>query len=235
MNLYASIAQRKTCRKYDLQPLAQEVLEKIENAIQSFESLYPDSPLQWRFTDKVKGRFHVEAPHYVIISGTGKSRDKENAGFLFEQLVLWFDAMGLGCVWLGESKDAVAAGEGDLIAIGFGNAIEPVHRAKEDFKRKPIDKITNAPDDACMQAVHFAPSGMNLQPWYFNRQDGRVLVYQQKRKPPFSFLYKLSDLDMGIALCHYALACKETGKPFQFTRTEALPEKAGFVPFGVIE
>ena len=41
MNLYASIAQRKTCRKYDLQPLAQEVLEKIENAIQSFEPCIP--------------------------------------------------------------------------------------------------------------------------------------------------------------------------------------------------
>lgn len=235
MNLYASIGQRKTCRKYDSQPFNQELLDTIKRVIQSFEPLYPTTPFTWRFTTRVKGRFHVEAPHYVIISGEGNPGERENSGFLFEQLVLWFDAMGLGCVWLGESKDAETGRDKDLIAIGFGSAAEPVHRPKDAFKRKPIEKITNAPDDACMQAVHLAPSGMNLQPWFFHRQDGGVFVYKQKRKPPFSLLYKHSDVDMGIALCHYALACKEIGKPFRFTRTGTLPEMTGFVPFGIIE
>lgn len=236
MNLYASIAQRKTCRNYDLQPLKREIMEKIESAIISFEPLFPDVPLKWRFTNKVKGRFHVEAPHYVIISGQGKPGEKENAGFLFEQLVLWFDAMEIGCVWLGESKDAeTASSNGDIIAIGFGCAKAPVHRTREQFKRKPIDKITNAPDDVCMQAVHLAPSGMNMQPWYFEQQSDKVLVYKQKLKLPISLLYKHTDIDMGIALCHYALACKEIGKQFHFSHKTALHGKPGYFPFGIIE
>lgn len=236
MNLYASIAKRKCCRKYDLQLLNQEILEKIADAIEHFTPLFPNVPIQWRFTNKVKGRFHVEAPHYIIISGQGNPSEKENAGFLFQQLVLWFDAMEIGCVWLGESKDAqTARSKEDLIAIGFGSPKEPVHRTKEQFKRKPIDKITNTPQDECIQAVRLAPSGMNLQPWYFEKDSERVLVYQQKLKPPVSLLYKHTDIDMGIALCHYALACKERGKSFFFTRSTALPDKAGFLPFGIIE
>ncbi len=235
MNLYASISQRRSCRKYDLTPLNQEMMGKIESAIMGFDPLFPESPLNWRFTNKVKGRFHVEAPHYVIISGRGNQGEMESAGFLFEQLVLWFDAMELGCVWLGESKDAEVRLKGDLIAIGFGSPTEPVHRTKEQFKRKPIDKITNVPDDVCMQAVHLAPSGMNTQPWYFERQADKIAIYKQKLRPPISLFYKLSDIDMGIALCHYALACKEIGKRFHFLRSTALPDKAGFLPFGVID
>lgn len=235
MNLYASISQRKSCRKYDLQPLNQEIMEEIENAIQGFEPLFPESPLEWRFTRKVKGKFHVEAPHYVMISGQGKPGELENAGFLFEQLALWFDAMEIGCVWLGESKDAESAGsKEDIIAIGFGRTTESVHRTREQFKRKTIEKITNAPDDICMQAVRLAPSGMNLQPWYFEQQNDIICVYKQKLKPPISFLYKHTDIDMGIALCHYALACKEIGKQFHFSRSTALQDKTGFLPFGII-
>ena len=235
MNLYASISQRKSCRKYDLHPLKQEILEEIQNAVLGFEPLFPDLPLQWRFTKKVKGRFHVEAPHYVIISGQGKPGEMEHAGFLFQQLVLWFDAMDIGCVWLGASKDAETTDiKDDIIAIGFGFTTEPVHRTKEQFKRKPIEKITNVPDDFCMQAVRLAPSGMNTQPWYFEQHTDQVHVYKQKLKPPISLIYKHADIDMGIALCHYALACKESGKSFCFSRSAALPDKAGFLPFGII-
>lgn len=236
MNLYQSIAQRKSCRKYDMQPLKQEELAAVEEAIRGFEPLDAGLPVQYRFTRKVKGLYHVEAPHYLIISGQGKPGEAENIGFVFEQLVLWFDAMDLGCVWLGESKDAENAGDsrGDVITIAFGRSPESVHRTREEFKRKPIADVTNAPDDICIQAAHLAPSGLNTQPWYFEKQDGKTLVYQKKLGLPVSLLYKHSDTDMGIGLCHYALACKETGKPFHFTRTKELPGKAGYVPFGVL-
>lgn len=236
MNLYHSIPQRKSCRKYDMQPLTQETLNEIESAIKRFALLFPDSPVEWRFTNQVKGLYHVEAPHYLIISGQGKPGEKENIGFLFEQLALWFDAMEIGCVWLGESKDANAANlKADIIAIAFGYAAEPVHRTKEQFKRKPINQITNIPDDICIQAAHLAPSGMNTQPWYFEQQDSRIMVYKQKLKLPISLIYKHADIDMGIALCHYALACKEIGKPFHFSLAASLPGKAGYLPFGIIE
>lgn len=236
MNLYDAIYRRKSCRKYDMRPLPQETMDEIERAIAEFVPLYPGHRLSHHFTQKVKGPFQVEAPHYLVVTGEGAPGEAENAGFLYEQLALWFDTMEIGCVWLGGSKAAQAertAGE-HIIAMGFGRATEPVHRARDGFKRRPIEAITNAPGDARMQAVHAAPSGMNTQPWFLRQEEGRVYVYQQKLRPPISLVYKHSDLDMGIGLCHYALACREMGKPFQFARETGMPEKAGYKPFGVI-
>lgn len=235
MKIFDSISQRKSCRKYNMQQLDQSMMDAIESAIKGFEPLYPDLPFSYRFTTKVKGRFHVEAPHYLIIGGQGKAGETENIGFLFEQLVLWLDAMEIGSVWLGSSKDAeIDHSSGDIIVLAFGHATEPVHRSVQEFKRKPIDTVTNAPDDMCIQAVHLAPSGMNTQPWYLEKQTGKILVYKKKLKPPISLLYKHSDIDMGIALCHYALACKETNQPFTFARSSNLPDKSGYLPFGII-
>ncbi len=236
MDLYRSISQRKSCRKYNMQPLDQAVFDQIESALQSFEQLYSDTPLKHRFTKKVKGRFKVEAPHYLIVTGQGKPGEMENTGFLFQQLMLWFDAHEIGSVWLGASKDTEVDETGqDIIALAFGLSTEPIHRALDQFKREPIEAITNAPDDVCIQAAHLAPSGMNTQPWYFEKHEEKVLVYKKKLKPPISLAYKLSDIDMGIGLCHYALACKEAGKTFLFSRQKELPAKSGFVPFGIIE
>lgn len=235
MNLYASIRQRKSCRKYDMQPLPQSTLDEIDVAIRSFDRLYPDVPVRHRFVTKVKGAFHVEAPHYLIISGEGMDGEQESCGFLYEQLCLWLDAQGLGCVWLGASKAADGnGGKGDIITIAFGAVTEPVHRGPDGFKRRPIGDITNAPEDIRMQAVHLAPSGMNTQPWYFQSQGDTVQVYRQKLKPPISLMYRHTAVDMGIALCHYMLACREMDKPFRFTRDKGLPEKAGYESFGVI-
>lgn len=235
MELYDSIARRKSCRSYNMAPLEPQVFDEIAAAISAFETLTPDYSPIYRFTDKTKGRFRVEAPHYVIIGGKKAPGESENIGFLFEQLALWFDANDLGCVWLGGAKDAGRVDAGDVITIGFGRAAESPHRELGEFKRKPIEQITNATDDACIKAAHLAPSGMNTQPWYFEKQGGKVLVYEQKLKPPVSLIYKHSDIDMGIGLCHYALACKRERRPFRFSRAGDLPQKSGYRPFGVIE
>lgn len=235
MNLYNSIIQRKSSRQYDMQPLSPDTLNKIETAIEGFTKLFPQTEINYRFSEKTKGTFNVKAPHYLIISGSGKDEDKISAGFLFQQLNLWFDAMEIGCVWLGATKDAKLKSSNDIIVMAFGNVTEPVHRTIDEFKRKPIEEITNSPDDICIKAVHLAPSGMNTQPWYFEKEGGKVLVYKQKLKPPISLFYKHTDVDMGIGLCHYALACNETGKPFNFTNNNNLPEKKGYISLGIID
>lgn len=235
MNLYQSISRRKSCRKYRMEPLPAEIISKLEKAIQGFDQLYPDAPIAYRFTNKVKGHFHVEAPLFLVVSGQGAPGEQENAGFVYEQLVLWFDALELGCCWLGASRDAQAdKKDKDLIIIGFGYPDEPVHRTMVEFKRKPVEAITNVPQDDCVKAVQLAPSGMNIQPWYFERKDTKTLVYKQKLRPPVSLLYKCVDIDLGIALSHYALACKEKGQAFSFSRVDQLPDKEGFLPFGII-
>lgn len=235
LDLYASICRRLSCRKYDMNPLPQDVLSEVEAAIGTFAPLYPDIVLTHRLVRKTKGRYHVEAPHYLIISGQGTPQDQESAGFLYEQFVLMLDAMDLGSVWLGSSFDIEAPDpKRDILSIGFGHAAEEVHRLPDAFKRFPIETISNAPDDICVKAVHLAPSGMNTQPWYLEKLDDHVLVYKRRLKGPVSLVYHHSGVDMGIALCHYMLACRKYGKPFYFTPDTTLPPRAGYLPFGVI-
>lgn len=236
MDLYRSIFQRKSCRKYNMEPLEQGFFNEIDEALESFNLLYPETSLQHRFTRSVKGLFRVEAPHYLIVSGCGKPDEMESTGFWLEQLVLWLDVREIGSVWLGSSKDTeVKKNDQDIIALAFGRSTESIHRTQDQFKREPIETITNAPEDERIQAAHLAPSGLNTQPWYFQREGDTTLVYKKKLKAPLSLTYKLSDIDMGIGLCHYALACKNNNQPFQFSRDASLPGKSGYTPFGIIK
>ncbi|MCC6103268.1 MAG: hypothetical protein LIV22_05500, partial [Olegusella sp.] len=117
---------------------------------------------------------------------------------------------------------------------GHSRKITLAKNNESEFKRKPIDEITNAPDDPCIQAVRLAPSGMNLQPWYLEKADNKTLLYEQVLKPPVSLAYRKTAVDMGIALCHYALACRRFGKPFSFERQSGLGDKRGYRLFGAL-
>ncbi|MDL2220626.1 hypothetical protein LJC55_03060 [Eubacteriales bacterium OttesenSCG-928-N14] len=236
MDLFDSISRRKSCRSYIDQPMSAEQLDEIRAAIDTFEPLYPELSLDYRFVAKTKGMFHVQAPQYLIISGQGKEREQENVGFLYQQLVLWFDAHDIGCVWLGSTRDVVKNENGkDIITIAFGQVDGSVHRDRSEFKRKPVSDITNDPNDACIQAVNLAPSGMNIQPWYLQKEDGRLLFYRQLLKPPKALAYKLTKIDMGIALCHYATACRHFDKPFTFHQQGDAAAKKGYELFGYVD
>lgn len=234
MELFESIDTRKSNRKFKMEILPDEVMQKIKDAIENFCTLYDDVKLKYRFVNKVKGRFSVDAPHYIVISGEGKDKELEAAGFLFEQLILWFNLQNIGSVWLGMSKDVLDNNANDIVTIAFGYSTEEVQRNITQFKRKDINEITNDVENIYMKKVLVAPSGMNLQPWYFEKTDNKILVYKQEPKFPISKIYKLTDLDIGIALCHYMITCKHFDTDFKFTRLNDDNSKKGFELFGSI-
>lgn len=235
MDLYHSIGRRKSCRNYKQEPLAPSQLAEMKQALDSFEPLYPDAPIEYRLTSETKGMFQVKAPHYLVFSGRGEEGEQENAGFIGQQLMLWLDAHDLGGVWLGASKDATAQRtREDIIILAFGEPEGSPHRAVSEFRRKPISDITNAEEDECIKAVHLAPSGMNIQPWYLKKREDTVGLYRQILKPPMSLAYKLTRIDMGIALCHYAVACDHFGKPFRFRAGGKAEERKGYEFMGEV-
>ena len=187
--------------------MSEKELVTIREALENFQPLFPDLPLKYRFASETKGMFNVKAPHYLVISGSGKAGEQVNAGFIGQQLVLWLDAHDYGAVWLGGSKDSTETfSKSDIIVMAFGWPAGPFRRSLEEFKRKPIENITNDPLNNCIQAVHLAPSGMNFQPWHLKKKDNKVLFYREILKPHLALAYKLTRIDMGIALCHYFLA-----------------------------
>ena len=233
MDLFNSISQRKSCRKYIDEPFRPAELEEIEAVIKGFDPLFPDLVPNYRFVTSAKGMFHVKAPHYLVIGGKGEEGKQENAGFIGQQFMLWLNARGLGGVWLGASRDANKDRKSsDIIVIGFGRVEGSPDRELSDFKRKDISEITNDTEDKGVKAIHLAPSGMNLQPWYFEKSAGKLLVYRQLLRPPMSLLYKLTKVDIGIALCHYALASRHYGVDFDFQLGGSAAEIKGYQYYG---
>ncbi len=236
MDLYGSIIQRKSCRKYISVPLDEELLDEIKSVLISFQPLYPDIPFSYRFVTHTKGMFHVKAPHYIVISGQGEDGEGANAGFIGQQFMLWLNSRDLGGVWLGGSKDATdTQSDTDIIVIAFGKPEDSPNRSISEFKRKDISDISNAPQDECIKAVHLAPSGLNLQPWYFYKTIDKVLVYRQILKLPTSLFYKLTEVDIGIALCHFAVACRHFNKPFSFVKDGQAKELKDYEYYGYID
>ncbi|NLA96571.1 MAG: hypothetical protein GX838_07010 [Clostridiaceae bacterium] len=68
MDLFDSISRRKACRKYITEALSEKQLAEIKTVLNAFKPLYQDAPLNYRFASETKGMFHVNAPHYLIIS-----------------------------------------------------------------------------------------------------------------------------------------------------------------------
>lgn len=235
MSLFSAITKRKSNRNFINIPLDNKQLDEMIAVLKNFELLHLDSPLDYRIVSQTKGMFNVDAPHYLIISGQGKKHEEENAGFVGQKFVLWLHTKGIGSVWQGKSKDIEKShNENDLIIIAFGKTKDPIERELSDFKRKKIEAITNTPEDECIKAVHLAPSGINLQPWYFEKKDNKIIVYKQILKVPLSLFYKTTAVDMGVALCHYALACEHFGKPFLFKSIDGKSDKKDFTLFGEI-
>jgi hypothetical protein len=183
-----------------------------------------------------------KAPHFLLISGKEHPLRNTAAGFLYQHAELWLYAHGYATRWLGGAKGK-AADPNHIIGIAFGKPSESVTRKPEDFKRKPPGEIAKGTDSR-LEAVRLAPSGMNGQPWYFIVDDrspagsGKIHVYYKASLGGLAgMLYNLTELDVGIALCHLAVASEHEGKPFNFAVIKSgIPAPPqGFTYVGTVE
>lgn len=236
MDLFNYIFKRKSCRKYILEPLSSNELNNIKKKLDSFELLFKDAPISYRFVSETKGMFHVLAPHYLVFSGVGKDGEQENVGFIGQQLMLWLNSQDLGGIWLGATRDISAdRSNSDIVVIAFGKSETPIFRELSEFKRKDITTISNIPKNKFIKAAHLAPSGLNLQPWYFEKVTGKLLLYRQILNPLTALVYKLTKVDIGIVLSHFYIAFKHFNKDFKFYKTDLNQPKKGYKYFGYLD
>jgi len=238
MNLYEQIFRRKSCRKYQVEPLSAPKLQEIEDFISGMQPLLSDVSIRHRIMGpkEVKGMLAPKAPHFAVISGKPQPYRDLCAGFLFQQLDLYLSAQGLGSCWLGVTKGREkSADETDILSICFGNPAGELTRMPTEFKRKSLSEISIG-EDPRVEAARLAPSGRNIQPWYFIVADGMIHAYKEIPGKLWGKLYNLEELDLGIALSHLALASEAMGKPFQFEpkRQNAPPAPGGFVYAGTV-
>jgi len=161
-------------------------------------------------------------------------------GYSFEAMVLYAQSLGIGTVWLGgtmnrsayEAAMELAPDEIMPCASPIGTAAKRMS-VRETLMRKGVkadERLPFAelffdgsfekplsPDNAgifseLLEMVRLAPSAVNKQPWRVIVKDHTAHFYLKRSssvKPTAKLDMQM--IDMGIALCHFALTAKEAG------------------------
>lgn len=227
MTLNEMIYHRKSCRSFTGKPVETEMLEKIR----AFEikPLYPDIKVRMDIVsrDKVRCICPWTTPQLITIYSEETEGYLENIGFLFQQMDLYLQTLGLGVCWLGMGRmnpKTTTQVEGMqfviMLAFGYPKGDQLRHDLK-DFKRKPMEKITDKADSR-LEPARLAPSAVNSQPWYFVHEGDTIHVYYSK---------KGSRLDAGIALAHLYVANE---KNFRFFKAETAEQVPGYGYIGSV-
>ncbi len=179
-------------------------------------------------------------------------------GYSFEKLVLYAWSLGIGTTWIGGTmkrelfEQAAKLSEGEMMPC-----ISPLgypakkHSIKESLMRKgvgadsrmPAEKLffdgawdtplppeRQAPVKDLIEMVRWAPSAVNKQPWRIIVADQGFHFYEKRDRGYIGDKTgDLQKIDVGIALCHFAMGLEEQGiKPDIVIADPELP-----VPDGV--
>ena len=170
-------------------------------------------------------------------------------GYSFEAFVSYAQSLGIGTVWLGGTMNraayekAMALGENEIMpcASPLGYTAKKMS-VRENMMRMAIKADERLPYEGLffdgsfdtpltkdkagkfaepLEMVRLAPSAVNKQPWRVVIADHTAHFYL-KRSKGFGHDGKLDMqmIDMGIALCHFALAAQEKGLNTQFVQDD---------------
>lgn len=181
----------------------------------------------------------VFAPWYLAAVASGDREALFNLGYSSQRVILELTAMDLGTCWLGALFDSEALGDNlglekgqavrALIAWGRGHKV-PGTKEKSGRRQPPEklavyaeDRDTRYPWRTVLEAVRWAPSAINRQPWRLWFGASAVHLFSRSGRLARSGI----PIDMGIALCHLELACEQLAIPGRIAQTEH-PQRKGW-------
>lgn len=172
-------------------------------------------------------------------------------GYSFEMLVLKAQSMGIGTVWLGGTmnrsafEQAMELDENEIMpcASPLGYPAQKMS-VRETLMRKgvraderlpfgelffdgtvdtPLTKEKAGVFVQALEMVRLAPSAVNKQPWRVVVA-GNAAHFYLKRSKGFGHgpHLDMQKIDMGIALCHFALTAKENGLALSFAQNDPM-------------
>ena len=227
MTLHEMIFKRKSCRSFTNVPVDAATIETIKAF--SMKPLYPEINVRMDIVsrDKVKCICPWTTPQLITIYSEEAEGYSENIGFLFQQMDLYLQTLGLGVCWLGMGRmnpKTTTAVEGMkfviMLAFGYPKGDQLRHDLK-GFKRRPMEQITDKPDPR-LEPARLAPSAVNSQPWYFTHEGEAIHVWCSK---------KGNRLDAGIALAHLYVS---NGERFRFFKAEQPADLPGYTYIGCV-
>lgn len=219
MNLEEQIYIRKSCRKYEDDEIDMSI---IHDFMDDVKPLNEDIDYHYEILtrDNVNVRNRWASPYYLTLYSEKKDNYGENLGFVFQQLCLHLQGLGIGNCWVG--LDVPKEKNPDfVISIAFGKSGR-MTRNRDEFKRKSLSKISDFEDEKLIPA-QLSPSAINSQPWYFKHDDAGFDVYCVKHNVlKRKILGKWNHIDMGISLAHMYVANVNTFELYKKTNFENL-------------
>ncbi len=224
MNIFEAIFNRRSVRKYVMEPLEAEMLEQIQRMIENVSVLDGSCKVEFEIYENLgkksqaRGLLKADAPYYLIVYCEDTPSAYRSAGYAAEQLVLYMTTKEIGTCYLGSAKIGPKEKNGlkQFLVISFGRADGTLYRDMEEAHRHPLSALCTYKDEPgeylkkILKAARMAPSSMNTQPWRFIVYADRVYVFMKKEALPQPKMFTtMRHFDMGIMLCHIMLAAEE--------------------------
>ena len=229
MTLQEAIEARHSVRAYKDQPLAEEVVKRLEEEIAEVNQtgslhiqLIRNEPKAFQGTLAKYGKFR-NVTNYMVMAGKKSDDLDERIGYYGEHLVLLAQTLGLNTCWVGLSykkiPDTYVLDEGEVIkayiAIGYGETQGSSHKIKtvEQVNRtavrtfgssKHASDINPLWDTKGIEAALLAPTAVNQQKFsfeYVGTNNGR---HQVRAKKGISMI-GYTQIDLGIAKYHFEI------------------------------
>jgi nitroreductase len=253
MNIIETIQKRRSVRTYIGEPLRDEHVAQINQYISQLQAPFGEKArielisVNSGETSVKLGTygFIKGACNYLVLIHEESPFAETAAAYMFEQVVLFCTDLELGTCWLGGSFSRSDFGKQVELKpnekfrivspVGYAsnkkNFVEKFiinadkkHASRKPFETiffdksfdNPLNKTTAGVFLQPLEMVRLAPSANNKQEWRALLKDN-ILHFYKKPYPMFDAI------DMGIALCHLELTCKELGIEGKFEILKDFP------------
>jgi nitroreductase len=253
MNIVETIQKRRSVRPYTGEPLRDEHIAQIKQYISQLQAPFGinarielisihanEKPIKLGTYGIIKG-----ACDYLVLVYEKAPFAETAAAYMFEQAVLFCTDLGLGTCWLGgiysrsDFKKQIHLNTNEKLRIvspvGYASdrkrffeiyisKADKNHASRKPFETLFFDKNFNQPLEKTnaghfltpLEMVRLSPSANNKQEWRVLLEDKALHFY---KKPYLTF----DSIDIGIALCHFELSCKELGIEGKFELLKDFP------------
>lgn len=242
MTLIEAIRQRRSVRTFLPEMPDGAVLDFVRRYIDGLQPALPGTACRLALIEKtIDGKIGT----YGVVRGAqcyvglaydiSSDMDAVGAGIVTERLVLELVSRGLGTVWLGGTFSAAdltralhPAGNEKVVALlPFGIpapkesfASRLLSKVASSAARKPFDELFTvsaaSPFRKGLELMRLAPSAQNKQDWRAVEHGGALHFFCADSS-------RFGMLDMGIGMCHFALAAPDGA-------WTAMPEAAALLP-----
>lgn len=249
MNMTEIIRTRRSVRTFSERPIPAEVLEQLNTFMQGIETPY-GIPVRFVLLNAKEHGLStpvISGGEYYIGGAVESVPHAEEAfGYAFEKLVLYAWSMGLGTTWIGGTMNRTPFERAlQLTDREVMPAVSPLGYPAEkmSLRETVMRKGTKANSRAAfeenffdgsfavplteskagrlampLEMVRLAPSAVNKQPWRVVLTENAVHFYVKKGAG--GMVGGMQKIDLGIALCHFALTAEMLGIETEFVIAE---------------